>query len=198
MMKIDSERIKRISRILTALFWAGFILAVMAMAACSIFLIVQFFLPQSVFTVEESGRLGLTLDNFLYFDLTSASSEGPVNIKPFIQTLLPFAIVVLAMLAFGILQMIGILRSVLKENPFDQKNPGRLDIIASLMIAAAFVVSFGRVLAARTLITIIGLEGVSTNFSVDVTLLLSGLLIKLLSEIFKYGSFLKNEYDATL
>ncbi len=38
----------------------------------------------------------------------------------------------------------------------------------------------------------------SVNYSANTTMLFSGLLLLILSSIFRYGSYLQDEYDATL
>ncbi len=193
-MHIKQEKVKKISKILSYVFfvfyWLGYGLTALGCLAY----LVQFFLPEALFQLK-GGAMGFTVDNTLYFDTAQNSS---INVRSLIQTLTPFAIVILVMLLVGIKQVMEILKSVAQDNPFAPENASKLFIIGFDLLIASVFVSIAKCVSYAMLIKLFALSEISVNFSVNPTLLMAGFLILILAGVFQYGNYLKNEYDATI
>ncbi|MCX7773165.1 MAG: DUF2975 domain-containing protein [Clostridia bacterium] len=195
-MTINQNKIKRVSAILHKVFIVFYWVGVVVAAIGSLFYVAQFFMPRQWFRVAgDDAGLGLTIDNTVYFH---AAAGEVVNAQPFIQALAPFAIAIMVMLLVGIKQVMLILKSVAQDNPFALENASRLSIIGFDLLIASFVVSIAKTIAYATLLQLFGMHNVTSNFSIDPVLLLTGFLVLILSGVFKYGNYLKSEYDATV
>ncbi len=193
-MNIKQEKVKRISKILSCVFFVFYWLGVCFTALGCLFYLVQFFLPEALFQLK-GGATGFSVDNTLYFDIAKNTS---INAKPLIQSLAPFAIVIMVMLLVGIKQVMEILKSVAHDNPFEPKNASRLYIIGFDLLIASLFVSIAKSVSYSLIIKLFDLSEISVNFSISPTLLMAGFLILILAGVFQYGNYLKNEYDATI
>jgi hypothetical protein len=196
-MELAQNRIKRISQVMYYLSVVLYILGIAVLILATLFFAIQFFLPDDLFAAKQE-HFGITIDNVIYFSMNTDGMNSPVNLKPLLQIALPFALVLLAFFVVGVKQVMEILKSVARDNPFDESNSGRLYRVGRILLIASVVVSAGRVVVYNQIIGMMKLSDVRTNFSVNVTLLLTGLLVLILAGVFKYGSYLKSEYDATV
>lgn len=196
-MELAQNRIKRISQVMYYLSVVLYILGIAVLILATLFFAIQFFLPDDLFAAKQEHFI-ITIDNVIYFSMNTDGMNSPVNLKPLLQIALPFALVLLAFFVVGVKQVMEILKSVARDNPFDESNSGRLYRVGQILLIASVVVSAGRVVVYNQIIGMMKLSDVRTNFSVNVTLLLTGLLVLILAGVFKYGSYLKSEYDATV
>ena len=121
-------------------------------------------------------------------DMINAKSAYLTFSFSYIMTLFPA-------LMFGIRQLRDILFSTVNdETPFTLENIGAFKHIAYVVIAYSLVV--------KPLRSILGCIFVTKIFSLTVDIpiegILVGILVLILSEIFKYGVYLQYEYDTTL
>ena len=106
----------------------------------------------------------------------------------------------------SIIVIIKIIRDLLITvecgKPFNEKNPKRLLIIGITVIVGSIFESFGYLLIYKLVMPMIdALRLENVNFTInllDGSTLLLGVIIILISEIFKYGCYLQNEYDETV
>ncbi len=195
-MPIKQEKVKNISKILNGVFFIFYWLGIGITALGCLFYLVQFFLPDTLFHVNgKMGKTGFSIDNTLYFEITQ---NAGISIKPIIQSLAPFALVIMSMLLIGIKQVMAILKSVAHDNPFEPENASRLYIIGFDLLIASLFVSIAKSVSYSLIIKLFDLSEISVNFSINPTLLMSGFLILILAGVFQYGNYLKNEYDATI
>ena len=183
---------KVLSRIFSVLYWISMVFLFVGAA----FYIVQFFIPETFFTLQPRSS-GFSFDNTLYF-LMNDNNFDLINIKPLLQTFLPFAIVIVLMFIIGINRLIKILKNVDRGNPFSEDNAGSLAIIGIDLIVASFVVNLSQVVFISQVTELLKINNMRVNYSIDISFLMTGLLVLILSGIFKYGSFLKAEYDQTV
>jgi hypothetical protein len=137
-----------------------------------------------------------SFDNTVYFVMGDSLSS--VDLKPLIRIGTPFGIGIIIMLIIGIVQIMDILKSVIEKNPFDEKNATRLTVIAIDFFAASVVVNVAKYIMTSYIIHMLGIHNMHANMSLNLSLLLTGFLMLILAGVFKYGNFLKKEYDATL
>jgi hypothetical protein len=196
-MEMEPNRLKRISRLMYYLSVAFYYLGIAVLILGVVLFAVQFFLPDSLFTVEQE-QFGITIDNVIYFSMNTDNGNAPISLKPLLQIALPFALVILALFVVGVNQVMELLKTVAKDNPFDENNSDRLYRVGRILLISSLIVGAGRVVIYKQMFIMLNLSDVHTNFSVNVALLLTGLLVLILAGVFKYGSYLKNEYDATV
>ena len=86
--------------------------------------------------------------------------------------------------------------------PFDEKNSKRLMVIGITVIIGSFFESLSYIIIYNLVIPMIsalGLENINfTINALDGSTILLGIIIILISRIFKYGCYLQNEYDETV
>lgn len=99
---------------------------------------------------------------------------------------------------FFVRQLVGILREVENGKPFSPANAGRLGKMGILVIVTSVVYRIGQAAALSAMIDVAGLEDISVNYMPNTDMIFVGILLFILAGIFKYGSYLQEEYDATL
>ncbi|WP_020007639.1 DUF2975 domain-containing protein [Salinicoccus albus] len=94
---------------------------------------------------------------------------------------------------------------------FAQKNSRFIESIGFAFVALGFLSGLGDLAMQHLMNSVLGsaeeifemtnkfiYSGNSLNYSIDLTLLFTGLLIWIIGRVFKYGTFLQNEFDATV
>lgn len=72
-------------------------------------------------------------------------------------------------------------------------------IIGIVLLNASWIFKVIETVTASVIITAFSIPNISISYNiVDSTILFMGLLVLILAGVFKYGSYLQNEYDATL
>ncbi len=93
----------------------------------------------------------------------------------------------------------GILFAVEKGHPFAPGNARRLSLIGIVLIISALLLPNLQAILVHTILHAANIDGMfSVNFTVNTAILFAGLLLLILSGIFRYGAYLQEEYDATL
>ena len=95
-------------------------------------------------------------------------------------------------------QLIDILRSVQKGSPFVKENASRLAKMGYILLGGSIIVGFTYSLMVYTIFEALKITNISVNFQINSTMFASGLLLLILAGVFRYGSYLQEEYDATL
>lgn len=95
-------------------------------------------------------------------------------------------------------QLIGILREVERGRPFSQANARRLGKMGIIAIVSSVAYRIGVAAVLHSVMDIAGLNNINVNYSPDANMIFVGILLFILAGIFKYGSYLQDEYDATV
>jgi hypothetical protein len=106
--------------------------------------------------------------------------------------------VVLLIASAVLFEVKRILKTVVEDKPFEKGNSKNLTIISLVLIAASFILPIfeGRVFSAA--IKTLQVGNISIGYSMNWTLLLTGILILILAGVFQYGNYLQEEVDSTL
>jgi len=217
---IKVEKFKKLAKVLkvitTILFWSSKISAVVCgMVIAAINLIHASFIStigaNLVSTIGEgmksgSGSIMVSIGVLGFkFRPDIFSSKDMVLI---LNTNLLNAIAVLAVSYFITLHLGRILDNVLKDIPFNEQSAEHISRLGRGVIAASFLPLINMIttliivktLNLHELISSSGkLVGIQFNFHpINEGLFFAGLFILLLSSIFRYGSFLQEEFDSTL
>lgn len=196
-MKIGKEKIKSLSRILKVFFNILFWVSVATAAISSLFLIVTFFIDKSVFILPKTWEgLSITV-GIMKFNIDPNLSDN-INLKHLLQTMLPIVIVISSIFVIVNHNLRLILKTVADNRPFERNNAKRLFIIGIVLIISSVVWKITEGIFALTVINTLNIENIDVTFTVDVAMLLTGFLILILAGVFQYGSYLQEEYNATL
>jgi len=196
-MKIGKEKIKSLSRILKVFFNILFWVSVATAAISSLFLIVTFFIDKSVFILPKTWEgLSITV-GIMKFNIDPNLSDN-TNLKHLLQTMLPMVIVISSIFVIVNHNLRLILKTIADNRPFERNNAKRLFIIGIVLIISSVVWKITEGIFALTVINTLNIENIDVTFTVDVAMLLTGFLILILAGVFQYGSYLQEEYNATL
>ncbi|HEX3045546.1 MAG TPA: DUF2975 domain-containing protein [Bacillota bacterium] len=120
------------------------------------------------------------------------------QIKPILVALIPVTIMGTFIITVIFFQTAKILKTVESGNPFDERNSRRLMWIAVALILGARVWNYVQGIAAKVTIETLHIPNLFVSNTWDVPMLISGMLMLILSGVFKYGTYLQKEYDSTL
>lgn len=145
--------------------------------------------------IPENFRL---VDGIIRYNL-ALGSVTPSLITEIVKQIL-FSIVVYSAVFGSILfYLCGVLKTVEYGVPFEQENARRISSIGIIFLVGSLFVGTAEASTANTIIHSLRLtDMMSVNYSANTTMIFSGLLMLILSGIFRYGSYLQEEYDATL
>jgi hypothetical protein len=91
-----------------------------------------------------------------------------------------------------------ILKAVVADNPFEKGNSKNLVVIAIALLVASIIMPIFESRIVTTIIEALKISNISTSYSIDGTLLFTGILILILAGVFQYGNYLQEEVDSTL
>ena len=198
-MKTQQVKLKLLARVLeiicSILFW------VTAVGFCIFLLgnIALAFIPAKsvVIDANTSGSLSTTLGGTMFFKFEPQVS-GEIIIKPFLQAFFSWIAVAALMVSVILFEVKRVLKSVIQNNPFKIGNSKNLTVIAAVLIIGSFIVPFleGRVVS--EIIRALQISNINFSYSMDGTLLFTGIIILILAGVFQYGNYLQEEVDSTL
>jgi Protein of unknown function (DUF2975) len=199
MAKTGQVKMKMLAKILNVicniLFWVA------AVGFCIFLLgnIVLVFVPAKsiVLNASTSGSLSATLGGTMFFKFNPQVS-GNLLIKPFLQAFFAWIAVEALMMSVILFEVKRILKSVVQDNPFEKGNSKNLTIIAISLIVGACIMPLleGRIFSA--IIRVLQISNINFSYSIDCTLLFTGIIILILAGVFQYGNYLQEEVDSTL
>ena len=198
-MKIMSKlpritRFKKLSRILEVasfLMFCLFLLASIGLFIGGIFVVPS--MNPDAFTVEEGDNLRISLDGAMRVEADELIYGE--NLQQVVSTIMWLGAFIVVLYAIIWRQLKKILETVSNETPFDPGNSSRLKSIGIVLIITAFFVPAAEVLIIASVINSGIMPGISASYQLDVMMLLIGLLVLILSGIFRYGNDLQTEVD---
>ncbi|MFJ8527473.1 DUF2975 domain-containing protein [Bacillus sp. NPDC094106] len=106
--------------------------------------------------------------------------------------------IILTVLLFLIIQLKGIIRFVRNKEPFSKKCINYIQYLAYGVISYSLIDGVLGGILDFLFVRTFQLTQNQVSFEFNFGLLITGLLILLLSNIFKYGAYLQEEYDSTI
>lgn len=196
--KPEMQKIKRYSNVLRKVMSVFYWVAVVAACGSLIAAVAIIFIPSSnfVFRNNGAGRLGFSLDGLISYDITEAA-QG-ISMKNVYITILFMSVLLLLLVAIVAKQLVHILKSVENDIPFVKENAKRISTVGVVLLLSSFLIPAFGFIVARSMIDLLKIQNISLNYSVNIYLVLAGFLMLILSGIFRYGSYLQNEYDETI
>lgn len=199
-MKVNMElpKVKKYSHnlkfVFNVFYWAAIIITCVSLVAA----IVIFFLSDSKFILTE-GKLkqnGFSLDSILRFNFIEVPNE--TLLKKLYLTILLMSSSIGVLVSLILNQLVFILKSVEEDRPFDKINAKRISIIGAILIISSFLIPIFELLVAKAMVETLSIQNASINYSINITLLVTGFMLFILSGIFSYGNYLQYEYDETV
>jgi hypothetical protein len=98
--------------------------------------------------------------------------------------------------------LMGLLLTVEQGSPFEQSNVSRLRAMGVTLAVGSLLVPMGKEIAHRIMLRsaakLVDMLQMNTVFGLDLTLLLCGFMVLVLSGVFAYGAWLQREHDQTV
>lgn len=198
MSKMELPKVKKYSHnlkiVLNVFYWVAIIFT------CASFLatIVVFFLSDTRFILGESNitQSGFSLDGILRFNFVEVPNKA--LLKNLYLSIFIMSSFVGILISFVLKQIVLILHSLDNDKPFDQKNAKRISIIGVVLILSSFIFPLFKVIIAKAMVETLNMQNVGINYSINITMLITGFMLAILSGIFNYGTYLQYEYDETV
>ncbi|WP_158220160.1 DUF2975 domain-containing protein [Tissierella sp. P1] len=196
--KSEMQKIKRYSHnlevVLNAFYWIAIVAACVSLVAFIVILLV----PDSNFVVSKSstGHSGFYLDGLIRYNLNEITHE--VNTKNIYSSITIISTLIFVLVTPLLKQLCLILKTIEDAKPFSIQNAKRISMVGLILLLGSFLIPASQVFMASSVINTLKIQNVSTNFSVNLYLILAGFMMFILSGVFKYGSYLQHEYDETV
>ena len=198
-MDIKKTKLKKLAGIIKIIFDVFFWAMVFLGAVSFLGFITTFFVPEDIFSVSniQEGFSISTIGGAIRYGIGS-DLYGDINFKLLMQTMLPAVTVVSLIMIVIAHNLRSILKTIKDERPFDKNNSKRILVIGIVLIAGSVIIKIVEGMTALAIINSLEIKNVDVVFTVDGAMLLPGILIIILAGIFRYGSYLQDEYDTTL
>jgi hypothetical protein len=198
-MKKGQVRMKMLAKIFNIVCNVAFWVTAVGFCLFLIANIALLFIPEKnlVISANISGSLAATINGTQLFKF-DPQSTGDIMIKHVLQAVFLWVSIVLLITSAVLFEVKRILKTVVEDKPFEKGNSKNLTIISLVLIAASFILPIfeGRVFS--TAIKTLHIGNINIGYTMNWTLLLTGILILILAGVFQYGNYLQEEVDSTL
>ncbi len=196
----DLNKVKKFSKglriTMNVFFWASIAFITLTV----IFAVAIKFLPKEYLSAKY------LINNHISFDFNGGLKYFPA--QGYLPENTDFTRVIVSMigtaftycLALSVIfkEIRDILKTVEMGIPFEKENAKRLSRIGSVLIGGSILFNAMNGLVTVNIIKSLGIKNFDFVLSPDLFILFTGLLVLILAGVFKYGSYLQNEYDTTL
>ena len=198
-MNMNLEKTKKMSRSLRIVIQTFYWASVVCVIVLSIAFVVVLLLPENKFIVPADSRdnVGFSIDGLVGYSI-GLNTAAELSLKPIYQSICFMAAVISAGLSVVFKQISRILKTVEANRPFSEENSRSLTVIGFILLIGSFVIRVVEGIVARAIIDTLNIQNMQVNYSIDGFMIIAGLLILILAGVFKYGSYLQQEYDTTL
>lgn len=143
------------------------------------------------------GNMAFSIDGWFNYEVIGEAGTS-ISFKPVILTILPTILLAIVFYLINIKQIQKILKTISEDKPFDIKNAKSLSIMGINFIVASVVFQIAGGLVAEKAIAMLNVDLGSIGMLPDGSMLFTGLLLMILSSVFKYGHYLQEEYNDTV
>lgn len=170
---LKKTKLKKLAGIIKIIFdvffWATLVLG----AISFLFFIATFFVPENIFVVSGiregwsismiGGIMRYNIDPDLYSN---------INLKHFLKAILPAVTVISLMLMIIAHNLKLVLKTIVKDRPFEKSNSKRLLVIGIVLIAGSIILNITEGITALAIINTLEIKNVDVVFTVDGAMLL--------------------------
>lgn len=194
-LKIMNQGANVLAKVFQVVFWLFIVVGGLLIVGG----IVVHFTPDHYFVISDfyKGDLVFEIEGLFKYEFTNELGRA-VMLKPIILLVIPIILLYILFYLINFRQLQLILKTVIKNRPFDEKNSKRLLIMSITFIAASFLFEIAGSVVFSKIFETIGIVGQGYSFTPDFTMLFTGILLSILSGVFKYGNYLQEEYDETI
>jgi len=198
-VKTQQVKLKKLARVLNVICSIVFWIAAVGFCTFLLANIVIAFVPANsvVMDATTSGSLTTTLGGTMSFKFDPQVS-GKIMIKPFLEDFFGWIAVAALMTAMILFEIKRILKSVIQDNPFKKGNSRNLTVIALVLIIGSCILPFLEARVVSEIIRVLQIANINFSYSVDSTMMFSGIIVLILAGVFQYGNYLQEEVDSTL
>lgn len=159
--------------------------------------IVMRILP-NIENVSNSGySFRMNPENIIQFELNTNTLSNTTS-KDIFSLLYVGAILLTIPTLLVLGQLKIILKNVVNEKPFAEKNAKSIRNIGYVVIASSILMPVAKAFVFNKFIHAFNLSNVNVIYSINTEVLIIGILLLIVSAIFNYGAYLQQEYDTTL
>lgn len=197
-LKKYSKLVKVLRILAQVVYWLSAV-AIAILLPLAIYLSVSKHWFISIGVLPGNFRLGY-IDGVIRYNLAlAAGAVTPEHANAILVQIL-FSIVVFTAV-YGAISFFlsGVLKTIENGEPFQRNNARRIFFIGLIFLGGSLFVGTAQASAANVIIHAMRLtEALTVNYSANSIMIVAGLLMLILSGVFRYGSYLQEEYDATL
>jgi len=175
-------------------FWILIGLAILA----TLLSIVMIILP-NIENLSNSGySFRMSPDNLIQFEFNTDTLSNTTSIVDIFSLMYANAILFTILILLVLSQLKIILKNVVNEKPFAEKNAKSIRNIGYVVIASSILTPVTKAFVFNKFIHAFNLSNVNVIYSINTEVLIIGILLLIVSAIFNYGAYLQQEYDTTL
>jgi hypothetical protein len=184
-----------VAKVLQVVFWLFIVIGGLLIIGG----IVVHFTPDHYFVISDfyKGDLVFEIEGLFRYEFTNELGRE-VMLKPIILLVIPMILLNILFYLINFKLLRSILKTVIENRPFDEKNSKSLFIMSITFIAASFIFQIAGNIIFSKIFATIGIVGKGFTFTPDFTMLFTGILLAILSGVFKYGNYLQEEFDETV
>ena len=179
--------------IINVLFWILFaltILVILLTIATRVF-------PNIINLSDSDGSFRISPDNIIQFEISTGAISN-TRIVEIYSLMFAGSALLLILILLVLSQLRIILKNVVNKNPFAEKNAKSIKNIGYVIMASSLVMPVTKAFLINKIIHAFNLSNVNVVYTVNIEVLIIGILLLLVSAIFNYGAYLQQEYDTTL
>lgn len=193
------NRIKYSASILEKVCHVIFIAFIVAGILTLIGILIVALLPSKAFDLSPAGvREAVTYIQESFGYGIRVEDVSSLALKPVLLAFLPVMLLGIVFYDLIFMQLWKLLRSIAMEQPFAPENANRLSFIGYVLLIGAFVLETAYYVLQKVIIHQLDVAWLKVQYGFNFTMILMGLLLLILSGVFKAGNYLQNEYDETV
>jgi formylmethanofuran dehydrogenase subunit D len=198
-IEINPVKYKRLARIFRVIMKIMFGVSIVGACLAAASGMILMFIPSAVFPIDivNNGTISLTLEGIVRYKL-EPGDISPAKLKPILNSILFAVAVSSATISPVFKQLASILKTVEEDRPFATENAKRLMVIGFTFIIGSFVIRAAEFFVIKVLIDTFRLQNLSLNYSADNNMMIMAFLMFILAGVFRYGSYLQQEFDSTV
>lgn len=198
----EISKIKRVVKLSKTTVNLLMLVCILTIVVSSLTAVCAFFKPD--FTLY-ADKIPLQLQSLKSINSVSYSTVNPELTTRYMTIVAMLGYILYSIFLIIILKPLSkVLSTVIDGNPFAENNWKHISFIGWKVIISIIVVSFVQRLLSSVMIGMIKFKESNMKISTHIDWLLvlfmifAGLLILIFAQVFKYGTYLQNEYDSTL
>ncbi len=158
-----------------------------------------FMLSDQHFILKDfyNGVMNFKIEGWFSYDLVGELGQA-ISFKPLILMTIPGVMISVIFYIINIQQIKKILKSIIDDRAFDIKNAKCLSVMGINFLVASILFQLAGNIFGAEVLKLINIDAGPISFLPDFSLVFTGVLLLILSNVFKHGHYLQEEYDETV